>query len=160
MARLFKISFLVGLSAILGIGLIFTQTDKKAEVRDTGTKITPTQNYPKVSEIVSSPSSKPIKVIKNTADVFWFYPNAQELESDQNELKLSSSDNPQVITDWYKNNIIFQGYSSKSFINTTSNGNTINQLVGSDGKREVDIEIKKQNNSSVTFITISVDPAS
>lgn len=98
----------------------------------------------------NSPSSLSLSL-----DVF-LYPNSKLTKKEGNTLTLESSDSPQRITDWYKEKIKSLGMSAKSFVQTSTNGNVLNKLAGSDGTVEVNAEIKKQNNESQATITVSV----
>ena len=82
------------------------------------------------------------------------YPNSTEVNSSGNTLNLQSSDDPKNITDWYKNKIKDLNMNAKSFITTTTNGNVLNKLVGSNGKKEVRVDIEKSTASNTTNIAI------
>ena len=44
---------------------------------------------------------------------------------------------------------------SKSFVQTKTNGNVLNKLVGARGDKEIRVGIVKKNDESVTKITVS-----
>lgn len=82
------------------------------------------------------------------------YPNSEQL-SNNNNLVLNSTDNPQVITDWYKNEITAKGFTTTSFVQTNTNGEILNKLVGSNGNKEVRVEISKEANNPAVVIKIA-----
>ena len=84
------------------------------------------------------------------------YPSSTQISSSDNNLKLESSGDPQVITDWYKEKIRSLGFKSKSFIQTSTNGNVLNKLVGGLGDDEVKVDIEKKANENKTYIIIVI----
>lgn len=83
------------------------------------------------------------------------YPNSRQAGSNDASLIFESSDDPDLITNWYKEKIRNLGMNSKSFVQTKTNGNVLNKLVGARGDKEVRVEIVKKNDESVTKITVS-----
>lgn len=82
----------------------------------------------------------------------FIYPGSQKI----NETMYEHSDNPEVITDWYKNKIRESNMSSKSFVQTNTNGNILNKLAGSDGKTSIQVQIEKRGSSNTKiFLTVS-----
>jgi hypothetical protein len=94
---------------------------------------------------------------KNLND--FFYPGATQISSHDNELKLESSDDPSKITDWYKSKIESLDMNAKSFVNTKTNGNVLNKLVGDNGDLEVRVEISKKENETKVKISVELDPS-
>lgn len=82
------------------------------------------------------------------------YPGSKKIKVEGNKTFLESNDDPQKITDWYKDKIKSMGFNAKSFVTTSANDNILNKLVGSDGKREIRIEIKKSPNESTVHIEV------
>lgn len=78
------------------------------------------------------------------------YPGSQKI----NGTIYEHSDNPQTITDWYKNKIRDFGMNAKSFVQTNTNGNVLNKLVGSNGQLTITVEIENKN-SQKTKITLT-----
>ncbi|MCL5019189.1 MAG: hypothetical protein M1426_01760 [Patescibacteria group bacterium] len=96
-----------------------------------------------------SPSTRPLSQY-NSED--FYYPNSQKIAGDG--LALISLDNPQVITNWYKNKINSLRFVTTSFIQTNTNGNVLNSLVGAKGEEEVRVEISKDSNKADVTIKI------
>lgn len=93
---------------------------------------------------------------KNSApETVWVYPNSVKVGSNDGRVVLQSSDNSKAITDWYKNRINSLGMNATSFIQTSTNDTVLNSLVGSDGQREVKVEISRNAGDSVTKITVT-----
>lgn len=85
------------------------------------------------------------------------YPNSSNLSLSRNSLTAQSSDDPAVITDWYKAKISALSLSAKSFVNTKANDKVLNKLVGSNGQLEVAVEISRENSQSPTQIKVSLN---
>jgi len=77
------------------------------------------------------------------------------LESSSASSVFESNDDPDLITNWYKEKIKSLGMNSKSFVQTKTNGNVLNKLVGARGDKEIRVGIVKKNDESVTKITVS-----
>lgn len=84
------------------------------------------------------------------------YPNSTPASIDENGLTLKSSDDSTAITDWYKNRIKSLGMNTTTFIDTNTNGNILNKLVGSDGKQQIAVEISKKSNQKEVGINLHV----
>lgn len=104
---------------------------------------------------VSSPSVKPKESSLNLSD--FDYPNSKETLNDGVTLKLESSDNPENITNWYKEKIRSLGMNAKSFVTTKTNDNVLNKLAGSGSSKEIKVEISKKSNESLTTIFVTVN---
>lgn len=102
------------------------------------------------------PTSIPAPKTSYTNINSFIYPNSSRISYAENSAVLQSSDNTQVITNWYKDKIISLGMNVKSFVQTNTNGNILNKLIGANGSINVSIEISKQNSDSKTLIKISV----
>lgn len=83
------------------------------------------------------------------------YPNSVVISSNFFGVSLESTDNPQTITNWYKEKIKAMGLNANSFVQTNANDNVLNKLVASNGKVKISVEIKKQSNDPVTKISVS-----
>lgn len=81
------------------------------------------------------------------------YPDSSQLES-TDRLVLESSDDPKTITDWYKDKIRNLGFKSKSFVQTSTNGNILNKLVGASSNKQVKVEIEKKADESKSRIRL------
>lgn len=82
------------------------------------------------------------------------YPGATVVSESSSEISMLSTDNPQVITDWYKAKISVLGMNAKSFITTSTNSNVLNKLVGSNGTREVSVTVSRAAGESQTTIAV------
>lgn len=82
------------------------------------------------------------------------YPQSNQISSSGNNLILESNDSYDLITNWYKEKIRSLGFKSKSFVQTKTNGNILNKLVGASGSTEVMVEIKKSAEISIVSITV------
>ena len=67
------------------------------------------------------------------------YPGSVPISQNQYE----SSDDPDTITNWYKEAIRNDGFNVKNFVQTTVNGVTENKLSGSSSNKEIAITITK-----------------
>lgn len=138
-----RFKLLVGFLLLLFIGLITKNLTNGKEVKDT--------NFTQEQFTKEQPSKTPY-----TNPLLEFsYPDAKSISFDSSRLIFESSDDPQTITDWYKNKIESKGFSRKSFSQTKVNNNVYNILSASDGKREITIEIKKESSDPKTKITIN-----
>ncbi|KKR81155.1 MAG: hypothetical protein UU73_C0003G0277 [Candidatus Daviesbacteria bacterium GW2011_GWA1_41_61] len=85
------------------------------------------------------------------------YPNSRNIINDQNQQAFISFDDPQVITDWYKEKIKALGMNTTSFVQTKTNGDVLNKLVGSRGQQKVEVEIIKNNREQEVKIKLNVN---
>lgn len=83
------------------------------------------------------------------------YPNAVYIRSEADASVYQSGDDPDAITDWYKEKIESLGMTAKSFVKTRTNDNVLNKLVGADGEREIRVEISKPADSVTTTIKLT-----
>ncbi len=109
---------------------------------------TSTPTLPKSTLSPSAPNPE-ITVINE-----YLYPGSVIVNSDGGSMKLTSSDDPDMITQWYKEKIKSAGMNVNSFVTTKTNDNVLNKLSGADGKTEIKIEIKKQVNDSKVEISV------
>jgi hypothetical protein len=153
------IPIIIGVLILAGVGVIFnivSGEDTKVELTSspgpTQTK-SPTLSSSSPSP-TTRPSSLPSPVILEVGNPTRFvYPGATLVETSNTYLKYQSFDDPQTITNWYKAKIEEQNLRTTSFVQTSSNGQISNKLIGSNGQVEIEIEIEKQpNNSTVSII--------
>lgn len=85
------------------------------------------------------------------------YPNSIIINQNGSETIYESTDDPKKITDWYKDKIKSIGMKATSFVQTNTNGNILNKLVGANQNQEVKIEISKQNNNVLVKIVVVSD---
>ena len=110
----------------------------------------PTPKPPTPTPTIPSPSGQ------NQPSGELRYPNAKYIRSEGSVEVYESQDDPDAITQWYKDQIQSMGMGTKSFITTKTNDNVLNKLVGADGSREVRIEITRSSGSSTTEIKVSI----
>lgn len=86
----------------------------------------------------------------------YIYPGAKVTVSTSTSLNLESNDNPDTITNWYKDKIKSESMNVTSFVVTKTNGNVLNKLVGAKEGMELRVEIKKNAKDSTVYIIVSV----
>lgn len=67
----------------------------------------------------------------------------------------TTSDDPNTVTNWYKQKIENNGMNTTSYVTNSVNGNINNQLVGSNGSSQVKVSITKGESDSQTKISVS-----
>lgn len=102
-----------------------------------------------------SPTAKP----KDSQVILseFYYPNASQISGDNKSLNLQSGDNPDSITNWYKDKIRSLGMNAKSFVTTKTNDNVLNKLAGAGGGKEIKVEISKKSNETLTKISVNTN---
>lgn len=103
----------------------------------------------------SRPTAVPAPQINISLENFR-YLNSKQIKDD-GELVLESNDDPQAITGWYKEKIVNSGLNTTSFIQTNTNGQILNKLVGAGGGIQVRVEISKEANRPQTTIKVDKD---
>lgn len=111
--------------------------------------------------ITRSPTSTPSalntdKSGSNVAINNLLYPGAMSVASDTSRVELTSTDDADVITEWYKNKLKSMGLNTKAFVATKTNNNIQNKLSASDGKTEIEIEITRPTSQSQVKIIVTV----
>lgn len=86
----------------------------------------------------------------------FIYPGAKILTQTQTSVNLESFEDPEKITNWYKDKIVSLGMNVKSFVTTKTNDKVLNKLAGADGKREINVEISKDSGTSLVKISVSL----
>lgn len=159
-ARTLSLLIIALILIVLGDKTIFNKVKEEPQAKKESDKtptLTPTPiptNTP-----TFTPTSKPQKPTApretqgTTLDDF-IYPNSKRTESQTNHVTLESPDDPSVITNWYKNKIKEKGMNATSYVQTSTNGNILNRLVGARSGLKVDIEIKKKSTDSVSTINV------
>ena len=84
------------------------------------------------------------------------YPGSIILNQSGDEMTLQSTDDPQAITNWYKEKITGTGMNAKSFVQTNTNGNVLNKLIGAKAGFKVKIQIEKNSSGNITAIKVSL----
>ena len=82
------------------------------------------------------------------------YPRSNIISKTESEMVLENSGQENIVTNWYKNKIESQRYSSKSYALTNTNGNILNKLSAAKNGSKVEIEIKKDSSESKIHIII------
>jgi len=100
--------------------------------------------------------SPTIKVSQNNLLSSYRYPNSVSINETSTTLSLESTDNTDIITDWFKAKIEESGANVKSFVKTKSNEKVLNKLVGSDGNFEIRVEISKETDTSKVIISVTL----
>lgn len=114
-------------------------------------------------EVKSDSVEKEIKVQivptePSKQNIFYYkYPNSTITSSSANYLLLKSSEDSELITNWYRELIKSGGMNAKSFVSTKTNGNVLNKLVGADGTRQVRVEVSKPADQSTTTIEVNIN---
>lgn len=85
------------------------------------------------------------------------YPNSTIISENNSNLTLENSDDPTIITNWYKDKIRQLNMTTKSFVSTNNNNNILNKLVGSKANLELTVDISKQNGQNTTQINLSYE---
>ena len=109
---------------------------------------TPIKSSPTLSQAPAN--STPLESINN-----FIYPNSSNITGDENLLSMESLDQPQIITDWYKEKIKAMGMKATTFVQTTTNGNVLNKLAGANNSFGIVVEIKKGKDDTKTSIRLT-----
>jgi hypothetical protein len=101
------------------------------------------------------PTQKPQMSVSELDD--FIYPNSIVVEKGEDFIRLTSQDNPDVITDWYKEKIKSLSMNVKSFVTTKTNDKVLNKLAGAKSGFEANVEIEKEPQEPTTRIMVSVE---
>jgi len=133
-----------------------TQNKKNTKIEvvpspKTKPQVTQTPRPTEKTEVVV-PTQEPtaLPVVDNS----YVYPNSFNYSKNGNRISLQTSDNPQVVTDWYKDKISSLGFSTQSFVQTNANNNILNKLVAANGEKEIRVEISKDSGNQITEIRL------
>ena len=164
------ITILVGVIILTIVGLISTRIETKVDIKPQSNQETQTPTPTPTSTPTITPKSTPASTSTTSPapaspspptpgvpdnNLEFQYPNSVQIKSENNVITYESSDNPDVITNWYKDKIKSLKLNAKSFVTTKTNGNVLNKLVGADGQKEIRVEIsKKDSESKVNIIVI------
>lgn len=126
--------------------------------------VTYSVNYSKVNFTKNTgtptPTTTVVKAEKEAASLVLDdlrYPGAEVVRLTADSYQLKSFDDVQVVTDWYKAKINDLQMTVKTFIQTNSNGQISNQLLGSNYEKQVKVTINK--NSPAVVITVVIAKA-
>lgn len=84
----------------------------------------------------------------------FIYPNSEIHVRNNSSVFLTSTDDPAIITTWYKDKINEMSINTTSLITTNSNNNISNKITASKGQQQIQIEITKSANDSQVFIKV------
>ena len=87
----------------------------------------------------------------------FIYPNAEIISQSSGSVIFESTDNPDVITEWYKTKINAQNLNVTSFVTTSTNDNILNKLVGANSEQEIRVEITKSASASKVRIEVALN---
>lgn len=87
----------------------------------------------------------------------WMYPNASIVTSTENQLILSSTDDSDAITQWYRSRLDAASTGSTSNVTTSVNGQVKNVLAASTKEGQITVEIRQAAESSNVEIDISIN---
>ncbi len=107
--------------------------------------------------IISKENATPTKAPQITNTTEFIYPNASDIARGNSKISFKSSDNPESITNWYKNEINSRGYSVTSFVTTKTNGNVENKLAGASGEDKLQVKIEKSAESTLTTVVVELN---
>lgn len=140
--------------------VISNQSQSSAETEESSNiQITP-KPFPTTAP-TTIPSPTPTEVeqnqVKSNSTLSQLkYPGAKELSKTDDTLIMESSDNPQTITNWYKEKIRSENMNTKSFVTTKANDKVLNKLSAVGNGKNVSIEISKASNSSIVTIKVII----
>ncbi len=86
----------------------------------------------------------------NTDSSDFAYPGSQNKGDNEYE----STDNPESITNWYKEKVKAMGFNTKSFVTTKTNDNVNNVLAGASGQTDIKVTITRGSGDTTTHIKI------
>ena len=85
-----------------------------------------------------------------------YYPASTQISTTSSSLVLESQADPTAITDWYQDQIKSQGFSTTSFVKTSTNGNVLNKLVAANSSTHIEVEITKHEAEQQTSISVTI----
>ncbi len=109
---------------------------------------------PEVSvNIKSETHSNPTPTSPPAQSGNFIYPGSVVVSISGQTTNLTSTDNPNTITDWYKNQIKSQGLNTTSFVVTNTNNN-FNNVLAASGSKNIKVTILKNSNETLTRIAV------
>lgn len=133
------------LSVILG-AVIAVQSKRSISSR---TDVSIKNNEDKTTENTPSP-------LQSTSQLQdYIYPSARQVSVSENVLTLESADDPDKITDWYRQKIGASTMNLRTFVKTKTNDTVMNILVGAKDNRTVRIEIARKSEQAIVSIKIT-----
>lgn len=162
-------AIVVGLVILIVAGLAYSRIGTKTEVtlkpnqqtQTSSPTATPSPSTsPSASGTSPAPTSTPTPIPPVTNSQGLQYPNSIKVRSEGTSTTYESSDDPDAVTNWYKDQIKNLKMNAKSFVTTKTNGNVLNKLVGVDGKKEIRVEISKNSNEAKVRIIVNITTTS
>jgi hypothetical protein len=152
---------IIGIVILSATGIFFNQhqmTNNSNSNNDSnfGTAINITTNTssntsdPKIDPTDASPSASPIMDD-------WQYSSSTKAGSEGETTVYQSNDDPDMITNWYKDRITNLNMSVKNFITTKNNEQVLNKLETAQNNQKVSIEISKNPGNSQTKIKVLIN---
>ncbi len=119
------------------------------------TQSAPTPTSPAESREAGSSSAGQDLAPPDTNLADFIYPGATTRSQSPNSVSLTSTDDAQTITDWYKNKIKELGMSTRSFVQTKTNDNVNNVLSAAKSNDEIKVTITKNAGESLVSIVVT-----
>ena len=85
----------------------------------------------------------------------FIYPGATTGSQSDRTMTLTSNDDAQLITDWYKNKMKELGMNTRSFVQTKTNDNVNNVLTAAKYDDEINVTITKNAGESLVSIVVA-----
>jgi len=113
----------------------------------------------------NSPTSQPsIQLTPQPTSVSLFglplndfvYPGSEVVSSSAGSAYLRTMDDPDKVTDWYKEKIESYEMNVKSFVTTKTNDNVLNKLAGAKEGLEIAVEVKRGEGEFVSEINLTL----
>jgi len=103
----------------------------------------------------SVPTDTPVPTIPPTDPDGFIYPAATIGSQSNGSVTLTSTDDAQTITDWYRNKIKQLNMNVRSFVQTTANDTVNNVLTAAKNESKIKVTITKRDGDSDVSIVIS-----
>lgn len=117
--------------------------------------------HPITNQSKAAPSVTTVSPIQSPGSVqikdFIYRHNSQVLVKSSTTLKELSSDNPQQITNWYKDKFKHLNLSTNTAVVTETNSSVSNLLAGSLKEQTITVKINKLPDSQITNIEVEVN---
>lgn len=105
----------------------------------------------------SVPTPTPVSTTAPSSNISdYIYPGANVVSSSDKSLSLTSSDNADSVTSWYKQKITSNGFRSEAFAETKANDRVMNKLGGDNGQFSIQIEISQDSADSQVKISVNL----
>lgn len=132
----------------------FSQESSYPTITPSPTQIESSPTKAALPTSTSTPPTVTQKPNQNTMSDL-IYPGSLIRNQTETALELESSNDPQSVTQWYKDTIDSMNMNVKSFSQNTVNGNTHNSLVSANNNTEIRVTITKNKSESTTKISVT-----